>query len=177
MRKPIRVALIAAVGFTICISLASQGHAWDHQRKGFILGGGLGALGIWDPIDAEGFGWAAGDIKIGYAPSDQLMLYYTSRNLIFPALMGGLSFGANYYMKPQAPALYFTGGGGVFGGTLPWAIGWGGYSIYSGAGYEFARHWAVALELGYTFLEIASEEKYSGYNGIDLRVLINLTGY
>jgi hypothetical protein len=176
MRNLVRTTLIVGVVVIVCASLVSPTLAWDHKRKGFIFGGTLGAMGLWDPTDSESFGWAAGAIKIGYAPSDQLMIYYTSRNLVTPTFMGSLTFAADYYMKPDAPAFFFTGGGGAFGGFL-WAAGYGGYSVYSGVGYEFARHWQVALEAGYTWFEIVGEDSRRQYNGLDVRLLVSLTGY
>lgn len=178
MRNIVTKGLVITALGILCMSLASPAHAWDHKRKGFILGGALGGMGIYDAKDDNGFGWLVGDIKIGYAPLDRLVIYYTSRNLVTPGIMGGLSFGADYYMKQGQPTLFFKVGSGRFGGTNPWAYAYHGYSIYTGVGYEFARHWAVAMEVGYTDFEWFDEsDRDWDYDGVDLRVLIGLTGY
>lgn len=177
MRDMAKAGLVLATVAVVCMMLAPSAAAWDHQRKGFILGGTLGAMGLWDPIDKEGIGWPVGAVNIGYAPSDRLMIYYTSRNLITPSAMGSLTFAADYFMKPEAPALFFRGGGGVFGGILPWAFEYRGYSAYSGVGFEFARYWAVAFEAGYTWFAIVGEDRTDDYDGLDVRLVVSLTGY
>lgn len=177
MHKLMTAGFILAASAVVCLMLAPAVSAWDQQRKGFILGGALGAMGIWDPVDEEGIGWPVGAINIGYALSDQLMIYYTSRNLITPTIMASLSFAVDYYMKPEAPALFFRGGGGVFGGMLPVALGYAGYSGYSGVGFEFVRHWGVAFEAGYTWFGIGTEDRVDDYDGLDYRLVVSLTGY
>jgi hypothetical protein len=177
MRNLTMAGLVLAAIAMGCVILAPPASAWDHHRRGFILGGAFGAMSLWDPIDKEGIGWPVGAINIGYAPSDQLMIYYTSRNLITPTIMASLSFAADYYMKPEAPCFFFRGGGGVFGGMIPVALGYAGYSGYSGVGVEFARHWGVAFEAGYTWFGIGTEERVDDYDGLDARLVVSFTGY
>ena len=177
MRSLTTTGLVLGAIAIACTILAPPAAAWDHQRKGFILGGALGAMGLWDPLDKEGIGMPVGAINIGYAPSDQLMIYYTSRNLITPTIMASLSFAADYYMKPAAPAFFFRGGGGVFGGMIPAALGYMGYSAYSGVGFEFARHWGLAFEAGYTWFSVGTEERVDDYDGLDGRLILSVTGY
>ena len=178
MRHLQKIALVAVIAAPVFISMASPAHAWDHKREGFFLGGALGGFGLWDASASKEFLWVAGAIEIGYAPSDQFLIYYSSRNLIMPALMFSLTLAADYYTEPAAPALFFTGGMGTFGGAIPMAGGYQGDSIYIGIGYEFARYWSIALEGGYTWLESGPEaESWDEMEGPEIRLLVGLTGY
>jgi hypothetical protein len=177
MRNLFTTGLVLAAISIASTAVAPPAAAWDHQRQGFILGGALGAMGLWDPVEGEGIAWPVGAVNIGYAPSDQLMIYYTSRNLITPTIMAALAFAADYYTKPEAPALFFRGGGGVFGGMIPMAGGYEGYSAYSGVGLEFARHWSIGFEAGYTWFGAGGEDRWDDYDGLDVRLVVSLTGY
>ena len=103
--------------------------------------------------------------KIGYAPSDIVEIHYTNKISWFGdkvyffgdsmgedvTMASGLStLGMTYYFKPEAPSYFITGGIGFSTLSLPFEshseikIGGG---LFAGAGYEFARHFNVELDL------------------------------
>jgi hypothetical protein len=130
------------------------------NRKGFIVGFG-GGVGMHRSLAFPGF--TAGpttsdfaivtDFSIGYAPTDQILIYYSNQvgwtqNLFYDVL-GVTGVGVTYMLRPTSPTPFvkFTIGGGVaaevdFGsGTV--AGDDPGLGLTLSGGYEFARHWSV----------------------------------
>ena len=164
-----RTRVIRAGGAWLMVSVAlsmtvSQAAA-QQRRQGFILDLGLGVattnttVSI-DGIEGEperntGLGF---DFKIGYAPSDQLLIYYNAdaaffrpsyaeeEDLAFAA--SGLSgVGAAVFLRPIAPSpyLHVAVGQGVRAEVddIDRADGYSGTGFSLGGGYEFASHWLV----------------------------------
>lgn len=162
-----RVALTALVCILV-LGIASNASAWDKERRGFILGIGMGPgySSYTDTRDSSGqeifsaneskFAFLS-DFKIGYAPNNKLMVYWLSKVAWFgkndsttdyqdntiASGVGGL--GISYFLKPQAPSLFVTAGAGFsawsipFEGTDPWT----GIGFAWGLGYEFSTNWNV----------------------------------
>ncbi|MDH4222186.1 MAG: hypothetical protein OEV55_01455 [candidate division Zixibacteria bacterium] len=104
------------------------------------------------------------NFKIGYAPSDHVEIYFTVKDSWYGSTIywGGLESedvvmasgfwgpGVTYYFKPEAPSYFITGGFGLSTLSLPFEsdaeIKFGG-GVFAGAGYEFARHYSVELDL------------------------------
>jgi hypothetical protein len=117
----------------LCLLSTSFSYAQKNERKGFFLGIGIGpGLVSYDAISFNGsrFGTEKenkftfmSDFKIGYAPTHQLALYWTSKvawfktssafsedeNLTINGL-GGL--GVSHFLKDVAPSPYFNVGVG-----------------------------------------------------------------
>ena len=164
--KLVLAALIAVfiIGFT------APGYAFDKVRKGFILGFGLGPgydtytetrdssgteVGSFDDSKISLFT----DFKIGYAPSNQLMVYWMSKGAWFGvdstiiddevdevSILGGVGgLGLTYFLQPEAPSLFITAGVGFstwslpFEGTDPYT----GLGIAGALGYEFSTNWTL----------------------------------
>jgi hypothetical protein len=127
--------------------------------------------GWFEGESSESSGWEskfglATNFKIGYAPSDMVEIHYTSKVSWFVSkiywwglesedvtMASGVSaLGVTYYFKPEAPSYFITGGFGLSTLSLPFEshgetkIGGG---LFAGAGYEFARHFNVELDLLY----------------------------
>lgn len=189
--------------------LATAAHAWDGQRKGFILGIGAGAglasfktqesyTGFGEPLTAEGerqnkFALMT-DFKIGYAPSNNLSLYWSSKVAWFSKKnefdfggqhyeesatvtngIGGL--GASYYFKPQGPSPYVTGTFGFASWGTPFEQGSESYTstgLALGGGYEFSKHWS--LEGNLSFGNPGDGAGYS-INAKAVRLTVNWLGY
>src|SRR3989304_3139111 len=114
--------LILLVLFVLSTALTSW--SFDGQRKGFVLGGGLG-IGLTSyVIDVGGFQSDRQnkfsfmtDFKIGYAPTNQVEVVYASKGSWWGesgvTLLNGYGTAAvNYFIAPQTPSFYVTGGVG-----------------------------------------------------------------
>jgi hypothetical protein len=167
------VAILATL--TILVS-ASTAFGFDGQRKGFLLGFGLG--GGW-VRNLSGSPSVVTDLNVGFAISEQLSLYYAGRQIwvdaksldddprTFVSWIVNHSLGASYYLTAAAPAFFLSCGIGV---ALVDDMGTeAGWAPYVGAGYEFARHWSVVIEFTRTWI---NSEAIS-----DTRLYISGTAY
>lgn len=179
--------------------------AFDGKRKGFILGGGIGPgftsftqeLSFWDPFfgytkiksDRENKAALMTDFKIGYAPTDFWEIYYTSKVSWFGlesvsgdvTIANGLgALGATYYFKPEAPSLFVAGGIGISTWSAPFESGsdtWIGFGLFAGAGYEFARHFNVELDLLWGKPGDSEFGIDVSTNALSVRVTVNALAY
>ncbi|HBC47605.1 MAG TPA: hypothetical protein DEO84_07760 [candidate division Zixibacteria bacterium] len=151
------------------MSVAAQ--AFDGQRKGFIIGGGLG-MGLSSYaqsfetnrhryiIDRIDKGALISDFKVGYAPTKRIEIYYTSKfswfrmtnaigdNVIVADGISGL--GVSRYFRSTIPAWFLSGGIAMSTWSLPFegnSSAWRGFGFYVGGGYEFTRHLDVEANL------------------------------
>lgn len=155
----------------LVLSLLVSSPVWgfDGQRKGFILGGGLGLgatsykekqvsfVGSTETDWRNKFGFMT-DFKIGYAPTNQLEIFYSDKGSWFDydgaiGLTGLGALGVSYYLKPEAPTFYLGCGTGVSTFiTSPLKSGTDtdlGFGFYAGGGYEFVKHFAIQLDFMY----------------------------
>jgi len=152
---------IMIFGFMTPLDLSAQ------NRKGFILNLGLGGAVVsskYDHPDAERtnqFGVGT-DFKIGYAPTDRLLLYY-SNDAAFTGvpegsnqegiLATGLSgLGATYFLNLDQGSFYVDGAVGAsarnFISTDDGAVDSDtGFGFSIGGGWEFAPHWLLDADL------------------------------
>lgn len=151
-----------AVVLLSLLVLSSQAMAFNGQRKGFILGGGLGAG--WLNYQEPGFEFnrfsGAGNFKIGYAPSNTLEIYFTDNVHVFN--YGGVSFGIGVggigvtkYLNPKGNGFFVFGGVGM-GLFMVLESGGGsnsGLGLIGGVGYDFAKHWSIQGDVLYTNIE------------------------
>jgi hypothetical protein len=167
----LRVAVLAFVLVMVTVSAAA---AFNGQRKGFILGGGFGfgstsytqtlkMNGESMTSDRENKGAFNSDFRIGYAPSDQLAIYYGSKVAWFgftnaydddvTVSSGVSSLSFSYYLNTTAPSAYFNGGIGLSSWALPFEDDapdpWNGFGLLGGVGYEFSRHLSAEFNLVY----------------------------
>jgi len=154
-----KVLLLTTVVMML-IGISGSAFAWDGERQGFLLGLGIGLDATnnnpeyGDSKTEVGLGT---DFKLGYAFTNQLMLLYTNKvgwlSIDSVIVTDGLSaLGMNYYLDPKAPSFFFGGGLGVALRDAPFeedAVNSTGFGFYAETGYEFARHWNVALTLRY----------------------------
>jgi len=195
--KVTQLALIACL--TLCIATGAS--AFDGNRKGFILGGGLGlgltsftqtveVYGVSVTSDREDKSAIMTDFKIGFGASDQVLIYWSSKvswfsienvygnNVTIANGFGGV--GVTYYFQPAAPSPYIQGGVGFSTWSLPFEEGtdtWIGGGLSLGGGYEFSRHWSVEGDLvfGKPGDEVYGIEVYS--STFTIRVTINAVAY
>jgi len=145
---------------------AAQTDATPAGRKGFIIGlsGGIGFKRESIPATRSTINFnttgAITDFKIGYAPRDQVLVYYTNQvawgeSLSYDAI-GMSAVGVTYMLKPTSPSAFVSG---AVGGSLGLSISSTsssspGLGVSLGGGYEFARHFSVgarwmSLDVGY----------------------------
>lgn len=195
--KVTQLALIACL--TLCVATGAS--AFDGNRKGFILGGGLGLgltsftqtvefLGTSTTSDRENKFAVMTDFKIGYGATEQVLVYYTNKvswfslenvygdNVIIVNGVGGV--GMTYFFQPVTPSPYIMGGLGLSTWNAPFeegSEGWYGFGLAVGAGYEFSRHYSVEVNL--TWGEPGKEEGVvkASSNALSLMVTINALAY
>jgi hypothetical protein len=123
----------------------------NSPRKGFIVGVGGGGGLYHDGQDAsDGATVAAGaGFKIGYAPTDQLLIHY-SATAGFPRAarydaVGISGFGVTYMARRTSPSFFVNGIVGEGGSANVERRDWGeGRAFAAGGGYEFKRHWSIS---------------------------------
>ena len=145
----------------LLLTFTTSTYAFDGNRQGFILGLGVGP-GL-TSYSFEGIGTddrtnkasVNTDFQIGYAPNNQLLIYWMSKvqwysletifgSAIYASGVGGL--GLSYYFEKEGPSLYLTGGVGFASVAAPFEDNIEteyGFGIAAGVGYEFAKHWSV----------------------------------
>jgi hypothetical protein len=119
-------------------------------RKGFIIGVGAGpsfhrAPGFAGAGSGNGSFALVTDFRVGYAPSDQLLLHYSNKVAWTRSarydMVGVTGFGTTYMLRKTSPSPFLTGSfGGAVGGTLLSGADSAGYGFSVGGGYELRRH-------------------------------------
>jgi len=168
IRRTVFLAACLALG----VGLFTPAQAFDGNRKGFILGFGLGlGSSSVDQTVSAGFESASGSdsftglqtaFRIGGAPSEQVAIYYFNdvswfsmenalgSDVTVASGVGGA--GVTYYLAPTSPSFYFGAGIGLGTWMLPFESDsdiWSGFGLGGLAGYEFARHWSVEVMVNY----------------------------
>jgi hypothetical protein len=164
----VTTAMVLATGVA-----AAQAPTPQAGRKGFVIGVGAGfGYSTWNETtyDFSCVGYYCGynevrsgnrsgvftSFKVGYAPSDRLMILWHSTGTFFGSRygtgfitdgMGGLSI--QYYFS-SGPGAYALGGGGYhnvmrFDPESPYGGGVNsfGFGVRGGFGFEFHKHWSV----------------------------------
>ena len=162
-----RLWLFASI-FLLCSF--GNAHAFDGERKGFILGGGIG-LGMTSFTQSlGGFGERISgdretkpsfvtDFKIGGGVSEQVLLYWTSRvswfsleNILADTVTiasGTAGVGVTYFPNPESN-FYLLGGLGLATWGTPFESGTSpsiGLALLGGIGFELSPHWTLDITL------------------------------
>jgi hypothetical protein len=162
------MTLLVAVPISSSAQVAGQAKGDSDEesarRRGFIVGIGVGA-GLHRPPAfpvRDRFGRVVasrgGDSKlaiatnftVGYAPSDQVLLYYSNKaafttdDQVDAVTVTG--FGTTYMLRRSSPTPFFTGtvGVGAAGSLIGGSDAESGIGFSAGGGYEFARHFSVS---------------------------------
>ena len=192
----LRCARVSILVFVLCSS-ASSAVAWDGQRKGFTLGIGVGGgvtsytqkvVTLKSDQETE-FGVQA-DFKIGYAPSNQVNIFYTCKeswfgmkNLRDEHVTIGSSVTAaavTYYMSPEVSSWFVTGGLGLAGWSTRLesdARTYYGIGLIVGGGYEFSRHWYVEADLTWGQTSDKEDGIEVSTDALTFMITINVLGY
>ena len=158
----LRTYSVALLSFLV---LSSQLLAFDGQRKGFILGGGIGG-GYLHYVESYGFPVSglktfavATNFKIGYAPSNSLEIYYINSVSWFgysqaAFIIGVTGLGLTKYLNPNGTGFFVSGGIGL-SFYQPFEAGdedrpATGFGLLGGIGYDIAKHWSIQGDILYT---------------------------
>jgi len=188
------VVLVAAMSVSV--------YAFDGQRKGFILGGGIGfgmtsftqtveGYGQSVTSDRENKGAFMTDFKIGWAPTEQIEIYYDSK-VSFLGMTNALGsdvtvangeggIGMSYSLNMAAPTFFFTGGLGLATWSLPFEDNapdtWVGFGLYGGVGYEFAKHYSAEFDIVYGNPSDSEFGIDASTSALTLKLTINALAY
>jgi hypothetical protein len=123
----------------------------NSSRKGFVVGiGGGGGLHDDSKDAGDGVTSAAGvGFKIGYAPTDQLLIHYSATAAFTRATrydaVGISGVGVTYMARRTWPSFFVNGIVGEGGSANVDRRDWGeGVAFAAGGGYEFRRHWSIS---------------------------------
>jgi len=161
---------IVSLSTIVMLFVYVSGSAQNNERKGFILGLGVGAGFNSYQFDFELSGIdfmreskvaVVSDFRIGYAPTEQIAIYWVSRaswynqegsfslggEKVF-VINGMAGLGGTYYLEPEAPCFFVNAAVGYSNWFTPFeenvennlAFGAG-----LGGGYEFSKHWSSEL--------------------------------
>lgn len=164
-----KTLLTISLLFLGVVSQSVDAWGFDGQRKGFVLGGGVGwgitsftVHGGWHTESGPFNYWSfVGGFKIGHAPSNQIEMVYSNKVSFFsasdPVLMESALHGlhtatVNYYFRPDGPGFFIGGGLGVASLALITEVDeeiWTGLAFHVGGGFGFSKHSAVAADLAY----------------------------
>lgn len=163
----------------VCISLLAFAnlYAFDGERKGFILGGGVGAGYLFHTTSFNSFSATDGrtvlitNFKIGYAPSNTLEIYYISKiswwgesDMTF--ILGLSAIAATVYTDNTTETGWFVSGGlGLSTLDAPFENDFesvNGFGLFVGVGYEFTSHWNLEVDLFYSTITEGGTDFNSG---------------
>jgi hypothetical protein len=147
--------------------LSAGSWASDSQRKGFILGGGLGAGGMTDTSSYSGEGWTwhsfatAVNIKAGYAPTKSLELYLIGSGFVIGGqsweFIGVAGVGLTKYLSRNGTGLYFSGGLGISFFNWEHPIRDPSMGFLFSAGYNLSKHLSLQCDIIHARLSMHTE--------------------
>lgn len=154
------------------------------DRKGFVIGFGAGpgfhrtagysvtnqaGRVIFEQPASSSVGLAT-DFKVGYAPSNQLMTYYSNKAGFGNGdaaydLVAMTGFGVTYMTRPTSPTPFLTGGLGIgVGRSLVGSSGELGLGLSVGGGYEFTRRWSIDGDV--LFVRLGDTDNHAVFRGM-----------
>ncbi len=178
-----RISLLIYIAISILCSASI--YAFDDERKGFILGGGLGVGYLSNTtspgslLDTDSRIVFHINFKIGYAPSNTLEIFYHQRISWWGQsgrtyLLGLIGAGFTLYFDNTSETDWFVSGGIGF---VPTGRGrstdFFGFGLFAGAGYEFSRHWTVEVDLLYSTVT----GNYSNADSFGVVVTVNVLAF
>lgn len=177
MRKDLKKLRLNTLLYILLLAFSNL-YAFDGERKGFILGGGIGAGYLSTSVSFNSFSDTDNravfltNFKIGYAPSNTLEIFYISKvswwgesDITF--ILGLSAIAATVYIDNTTETGWFVSGGvGLSALSAPFETDLessNGFGFFGGGGYEFSSHWSVELDLLYsTITEGGADFNYFG---------------
>ena len=166
-----QVRIVLGIGLFFLMVLPA--HGFDKERKGFVLdlGAGFGIATYKQSLsdymyeiegERESDFAIYTNFEIGYAPSNQLIILYTSSVPWFKmtniydedvtVISGVAGPTVTYFLNPEAPSFFFGGGFGLAVWDLPFEEGsemWTDLGLIGKLGYEFATNVCVTFHILY----------------------------
>ena len=160
----------ALTGLVFSLLLVCGQDLGAQERKGFIIGFGIGAgLTTWKvSVDGLAFeseretkGSLATDFKIGAQVSPAVQVYYLSRVQFFggsdfiDVIVSGVSAIGVTYVLPSSPQIQLSGGVGLSSwneivvASCCSTVSATGFGLTGGFGYEFADLWLLDISVTY----------------------------
>ncbi len=207
-----RAKLLLSLLVPVLLINAASAFAWDGKRKGFVLGAGAGGGLASYKFYYTSSGFRSNettenereskfalmtDFKIGYAPSNQVAIFWMSKVAWFGYSfeyrdefinlsesytitngIGGVAVA--YYFNPEGPSPYLTGGLGFSTWDAPFeedSDGISGSGFALGAGYEFSKHWSLEGNLTWGSPNEEDQGDELGVKTLAVRVTVNVLGY
>lgn len=172
--------LILFLAVSILLLLSIQSEAFDGNRKGFTLGGGLG-LGFVryenkSHRHQNNFSLMI-DLKAGYGIGNQTVVWLTSKSawLSEQGIISAHTYGLaeiNYYLRSNTPSIYLVGGlGMVVVGNRSDVDPGPGFLI--GLRYQGDKHGALEFNLLYG----RPESRKVTFTDVVLRIMLMVTAY
>lgn len=181
----------SSVFLVFLMILAAQSFAFDGNRKGFVLGGGLGIGHAKVSVDVSGADdltntGAAINFVIGYAWDEQNMIVFLRDGVIYSekTIHGGSitlvqgfgGIGYYHYFGTAGKSGFITGGFGLQDWTSlddDYESNDAGLGLLIGGGYEFTRHVQLYASLSFG----KTSDPSFDYNHSQLMVTISAVAF
>jgi len=154
------------------------------QKKGLILGGGLGIASV---SNSTNYGWetwrwhataAAVNLKAGYALSDRVELYAFGSGSILGGrnwdVIGVAGVGATVYPGPKGRGLFFSGGLGVSFFDFERDVLRPDLGLLLGVGYGLSEHWSLQADIVYASISSAAGMLTEWERALQFRLTLNV---
>jgi len=184
-RCKMRKSIFASFTVLIVLLLSGTVYGLDGERKGFVLAGGVGpgyayhnedgaGSSPWSNTDSEDRIAILSNFKMGYAPTNQIMILYSNVVAWYETELSYRQHGVaapvtsvvvQYYTRPNAPSFLF--GGGIGGSSMDCEIGIGACVE---VGYEYTRHINLTFHILYG-------KPGSRHTTSSAGITLNLVGY
>jgi opacity protein-like surface antigen len=171
----------------ISVLCSTSTYAFDGERKGFILGGGLGVGYLSNTTSPDFLSDTKSrlafqtNFKIGYAPSNTLEIFYSnkvswwSRSGLYVLGLSAAAF--TLYFDNTSETDWFVSSGIGFSsiGEIKFdnVDSGSGFGLFGGAGYEFSNHWTVEVDLLYSNVTVRDND----YDFFGVLVTINVLAF
>jgi len=181
MKKLINLACILLFAF-------SSLYAFDGERKGFILGGGIGAGFNSNTESFNAFSETHSravfitNFKIGYAPSNTLEIYSIGKaswwgesDKISRLVLSAIAITV-YFDNTTDTGWFISGGLGLSTLDTPFesnSESSNGFGLFGGGGYEFSSHWSLEVDLLYSTIT----ERVTDLNSFGVLVTVNFLAF
>ena len=181
----------------VLVFYAASASAWDGERKGFILGIGVGSGYLsysqtmeGEKLGSDDVGPFNTDFKIGYAPNNMFLIYWMSKVSWFGmenvygdnvTISNGVGCaGVSYYLNEFTPSPYLFCGIGYSTWDTPFeedSKTWTGPGVSFGTGYEFSHHFNI--EASVTYGKPSTKELGAEFatKSLSIGLMFNIMGY
>ena len=176
LHLPAQAVFAITLSLTVALSSVPSALAGEGDRKGIVLGGGVGPSIV---MGGHTNGTAL-DLRMGYAPRDDVVVFLVRKRYMgqtdrLPSDQCKLSgLGIAYYLGFLDVSLFFTGGianSKWWRDGVPRGPNWTGIGLFSSVGVEGGH---MGIELGLYDITRTHDAVFSGDRDLEGRVLLML---